>query len=320
MKQTLKLLKKSKNIALVSHASPDPDTIGSTLALYESLTLLGKSLCLFCDAEKNENFAFLDNYEKYNALDVSKLKDFDLVVAVDVASESMLGEFAEAFLSCENTLRIDHHSSGSNYAKHNLMIPYSACAVLIYEIIKNLKIKLNKTIATDLYFGICGDTGIFKNNNTDSITFNVCAELFDAGAEFRKIYTEFFEKKTVPYIKLTSNALLNASLDDELKFAIISVSAEDYEKFGASANENIGNLPHSYLNCGYKIAVILKEKEDGVHCSFRSKFEYDCSKIAETFGGGGHKNASGCKIDAPLKEAKLQVENAVKKYLLGEEI
>ncbi len=315
MKTTIKLLKSAKNIALVSHANPDPDTIGSTIALYDILSQMGKKVELFCDTDKNDNYAFLTAYNSYKFGVIDSFKAFDLVVAVDVASESMLGGLAQPFLAHENTLRIDHHASGIDYAKHNLMIPYSACAVLIFNLSKKLKVKISKDTATALYFAICGDTGIFKNNNTDSVTFRVCAELFEAGAEFRKVYSEFFEKKTVPYIKLTSNTLLNASLNNEFGYAILSVSDDDYQKFNASKDENIGNLPHSYLNCGYKIAVILKEKEDGIHCSLRSKFEYDCSKIAETFGGGGHKNASGCKIEASLDEAKLKIENAIKQYL-----
>ena len=315
MKKYLKILKKAQRIALFSHTNPDPDTIGSTLALSSVLKALGKHVDLFCDAEKNENYSFLTGYDEYNTAQDVNFSVYDLLVAVDVANETMLGKFADLFKGNENTLRIDHHLSGDNYAKNNLMIPYSACAILIFEIAKNLKIKINSDMATKLYFAICGDTGIFRNNNTDSVTFETCAELFKAGAEYRKVYSEFFDKKTVPYVKLTSSTLLNADINEEHKFVIMTVTAKDYEKYNANLNENIGNLPHQYLNCGYKIAVILKEKEDGIHCSFRSKFEYDCTKIAEIFGGGGHKNASGCKIEKDMSSAKKDVETEIIKYL-----
>ena len=319
MRQYLKLLKKAKNIALISHTNPDPDTIGSTLALSCVLKRLGKSVSLFCDAEYNENYSFLSAYKEYEFSGDADFSAYDLIVAVDVANDTMLGKFAEQFALHENTLRIDHHASGTDYAKNNLVIPYSACAILVFEIAKKLKVKIDKDMATMLYFAICGDTGIFRNNNTDSVTFEVCAELFKAGAEYRKVYSEFFDKKTVPFIKLTANTILNASINDELKFVIMTVTSDDYKKFDASTNENIGNIPHQYLNCGYNIAVVLKEKEDGIHCSFRSKFEYDCSKIAEAFGGGGHKNASGCKIEKDIKSAKKDVENEIIKYLSARE-
>ena len=95
----------------------------------------------------------------------------------------------------------------------------------------------------------------------------------------------------------------------------MSVSTDDYNKFGANENESIGNLPNVFLSCGYKIAVILKQKRDGIHCSFRSKFDFDVSKIAEKFGGGGHKNASGCLIIDSLTNAENLVEKEIKIYL-----
>lgn len=316
MKKIIKSIKKAKKIALFSHSNPDPDTIGSTLALYSALVQMGKEVDLFCDAEYNENYNFLEDYKLYN----SSLKDnmdYELYIAVDIASESMFTGFAEFFVSNENTIRLDHHISGSNYAKINYVKPESACAIVVYELLRKMRLKINSKIATCLYFAICGDTGIFRNNNTDSTTFKVCSKLLEYGAEIRKVYNEFFDKKTVPYIKLQSNILLNAKLNDKVKYAILRATAKDYETFGANENENVSNLPHMYLNAGYKVAVILKEREDGIHCSFRSKFEIDCSKIAEKFGGGGHKNAAGCLIEDSIEKAEKLVEKEIKNYLEG---
>ena len=313
MLNIIKLLKKSKNIAIFSHKGPDPDAIGSALALFKALKKMGKNVSLFCDDEMNGgNFGFLTGFEEYNKTDLS---GFDLYVSVDVASGELLGKFEEHFSKFDSTIKIDHHSAGTNFAKHNLVKTYSACAILIYEILKHLKVKIDKDIATCLYFGICGDTGIFKNNNTDSKTFLVCSELLDLGADFRLVYSEFFEKRTLSNLYLTSNAIMTAYVSDDQSFSVMTVSTDDYDKFGANENEHIGNLPHSFLNCGHKISAILKQKNDGIHCSFRSKFEYDVSKIAAKFGGGGHKNASGCMFIDSLQSAEKQVIEAIKNYL-----
>lgn len=314
MKKIIKSLKKAEKIALFSHSNPDPDTIGSTLAIYSALIKMGKDVDLFCDAEKNENYNFLEDYKLYNR-EIDENKKYDLYFAVDIASESMFTGFAEFFVGQENTIRLDHHISGSNYAKINYVKPESACAIVVYNLLNKMRVKIDSKIATCLYFAICGDTGIFRNNNTDSVTFKVCSELLEKGAEIRKVYNEFFDKKTVPYIKLTSNILLNAKLNDKNKYAILKVTAKDYEYFGASSNENVSNLPHSYLNAGYNVAVILKEREDGIHCSLRSKVEFDCSKIAEKFGGGGHKNAAGCLIEKDIDQAEKLIEKEIKDYL-----
>ena len=312
MRDIIKLIKHSKKIALFSHSNPDPDTIGSTLALYEALVSLKKDVSIFCDVENGENYAFLEYYDRYNTSD---LEGYDLFVSVDVPTNTMLGKFEEAFVNFSRTLRLDHHANGADFSKTKLVKAYSACAILIYEVIKKLKVKITSSMATALYFGICGDTGMFRNSNTDSKTFEVCAELLEAGAEVRRVYAEFFDKRNVPNVKLTSSTILNAKINDELKYVIMTVSKEDFEKFSVPQSENIGNLPNTYLNCGYKLAVILKEREDGIHCSFRSKFEYDCSVVAAKFGGGGHKNASGCAINETLDIATDMVEKEIQEFL-----
>ena len=312
MEQYLKVIKKAKRVAIFSHENPDPDTIGSSIALCRLLEGAGKHVELFCGSSVPENFGFLEYYVRYNT---SKLEDFDLYIAVDVAEEYMLGTYSEAFLKFTNTIKIDHHMSGTEYAKINKVFPYSACAVGIFEVAEKLKLKITSDVATELYFGICGDTGLFRYNNTDSKTFLTSAKLLDAGADFKFVYREFFDKKTVPYVKMTSKCLLNAKLNDEYKYVIMTASKDDYKKYGFPEESSIGNLPHSYLNCGYNIGVVLKERDDGIHCSFRSKFEYDVAKIAEKLGGGGHKNASGCLIKKDLKTATLEVEKEIKNYL-----
>ena len=312
MREIVKAIKKSKNIAIFSHKSPDPDAIGSALALKSALEKIGKKVGLFCDDEMTGNFGFLMGFEEYNT---KNLEGFDLFISVDVASSQLLGKFEEQFVNFANNIKIDHHASGSEFAKVELVNHESACAIVIFELIEALKIKIDSNIATDIYFGICGDTGIFRNNNTDSKTFLVCSELLKLGAEYRKVYSEFFDKRTIENLFLTSNAILNAIINDDEKYAIMSVSTEDYEKFGANESESIGNLPNVFLNCGYKIAAILKQKTDGIHVSFRSKFDFDVSKIAEKFGGGGHKNASGCSIIDSIQNAENMVEKEIKNYL-----
>lgn len=312
MNNLVKLIKKSKNIAIFSHKSPDPDAIGSAMALKFALIKLGKTVSLFCDDDGLEPYKFLAGVDDYNA---NELSGFDLYISVDVASSALLGKYEEVFVNFAETAKIDHHSSGEKYAKCEVVKYESACAVVVFELIKALKVKVNDYIATCLYFGICGDTGIFRNNNIDSKTFLVSSELINCGADYRLVYNEFFDKRTLENLYLTSNAILNAIVDNDQKFAIMSVSTYDYNRFGASENESIGNLPNMFLSCGYKIAVILKQKHDGIHCSFRSKFEYDVSKIAEKFGGGGHKNASGCLIIDSLTNAENLVEREIKNYL-----
>lgn len=312
MRNIINLLKKSKNIAIFSHKSPDPDAVGSAIALKLALEKIGKHVSLFCEDNLNGNYLFLEGVEKYNK---DELVGHDLYLSIDVASPQLLGCLEEVFASFENTAKIDHHSSGTVFAKQELVQIESACAIVIFDLINAMKIKLDDKIATCLYFAICGDTGIFRNNNINSKVFAVCSTLMDLGADYGKVYSEFFDKRTLPNLLITSNAILNANIDEENKISVMSVSKKDYEKFNADPAEHIGNLPNAFLNCGFKISAILKQKDEEIRCSFRSKSEYEVSKIAEVFGGGGHKNASGCSFKCSLKDAEKQVETAIKNYL-----
>lgn len=311
MRKVIKQLKKAQTIALFSHSSPDPDTIGSTIALFLALKQMGKNVSLFCSGELPTNFAFIEEYSLYN----KSFETYDLLVSVDTARSSMLGDFEERFLSHPNTARVDHHTGGEDYAKVNLVKHHSACAVLIFNLLKKAKAKITPKIATLLYFALAGDTGLFRNSGADAESFLIASKLIDFGADKNMIMKEYFDKKTVPFVQLTSSCLLNADINKKLGFVIMTASLDDYKKFGATVNENVGNLPNTYLACGFKIAVILKEKEDGISCSFRSAPDIDVSKIAEVFGGGGHKNAAGCLIEKTMAKAKADVKKAIKEYL-----
>lgn len=311
MQKFLSQISESKSVAIFSHKNPDPDAIGSALALCKLLEAAGKRVGLFCSGEMSGDYRFLAGFEKYNTTNPN---DYELFLAVDVASSSMLGDNAELFLAHDKTIRIDHHSSGENFAKINVCEFKSACAILIFDIAQKLSLKITPEVATLLYFAICGDTGIFKNTNTDSETFEVCAKLLKLGADAQRVYGEFFDKKTIAFVKLTSMCLLGAEFDEKGNFAIMSATEKDFEAAGAESTESISNLPHTYLSCGLKMVVILKEQGDEVRCSLRSKADFDCTKVAEVFGGGGHKNASGCTIHAPLREAKVLMKNALENY------
>ena len=312
MKKYLKILKQANSVALFSHENPDADAIGSTIALRRILMAMGKQVDMFCESEIPSSYHFLEETKTYNR----KFRDYDLLVSVDTANENMLGKYRDTFLSFPNTLKVDHHATGSSYAKRNHVREYSACAIVVYEIAESLKIKIDEETATALYFGICGDTGIFRNSSTNSQVFEVAAKLLEAGANIRRVYNNFFDKKSVPVVKMTSDSLLNASVNDKFGYAVLYAPKENYEKYGVNPEVDVlGNTPNTYLSCGYKIAVILKEKHDGIHCSLRSKPEYDVSKIAEVFGGGGHRNASGCLIQKSISEAEVDMRNAIENYL-----
>lgn len=311
MQKIISAIKKAKNIAIFSHIGPDPDAIGSALALRRGLLKQGKCVDVFCSDKIPNDFYLFEDAKLYNTGN----SDYDLLISLDVSSPERLGTFEERFLSHPNTIKIDHHKTVDDFAKINYVVPCSASAVLVYELCKRLKIKIDSEIATLLYFAICGDTCTFTNNGTDSKALIYAGELLSLGADIVKVNSEFFQKKTLSEVKMKSYLLLNAEISPA-GYVVMEAPKKLYEKFGHDPeNDNLGNLPNTYLSCGFKIAAILKEKEDGVHVSLRSQPDYDVSVIAEKFGGGGHKNASGYLTEDSILKTREKLCLEIEKYI-----
>ncbi len=317
MEKMLKTLKEAKRVALFCHVSPDPDTIGSTLALKRVLKSIGIEAFAFCPEPLAKDYGFLADFEQFDAEPDDK---FDLVVGVDVASRYRLGKYEELFKNHNNTLKIDHHEISEDYAKVNFVEICAATAMIVVKIAENLKAKIDEKSASLLYFALCGDTGIFKYNNTTSSVFLTAAKLLELGADKTKIYADFFDKRHENEVKMSAFVLLDADLYEDIGYALLRASYKTYKKFGTTPEEcDLSNLPHTYLCCGYKIGAILKEKLDGIHVSLRSAEDYNVAKIGEVFGGGGHKNAAGFVLKTSMKKAEKLVKAEIERYLKEKE-
>lgn len=311
MEKYLQELLQAKNIALFTHTRPDPDAVGSTLAMRQILQSLNKNVDIFCGGEVEESYNLLEDIVFFNK---KSCKSYDLFVSLDMATPNMLGEHKDWFLSQTNTMKLDHHIAGSDFAKVNVSKNYSAMAIFVYQIATRLKVKVNKSVASRLFFGIAGDTGNFRYSNADALTFKVASKLIECGADNLFLQKQFFDKTTLAHIALSSLALLSAELDKGKNYAILTASKQDFELSHASEMESISNLPNYYLNAGVKVAVILKELSDGVHCSFRSNEGFDCSAVASKYGGGGHKCAAGCTASGDVEQIKAELIKIFDEY------
>ena len=158
-KDTVKFLKKNDNYIILTHASPDGDTLGAGYALYYGLKQLGKSVEVICPDVIPQEYSFFlcetDHVVRENAT----------FIAVDIADKRLLGSLEDEFGDLID-LNIDHHVSNTQYAKAlYLDKDASATCEIIYEILLSLRVKLNDTIAQALYTGISTDTGCFKYSN-----------------------------------------------------------------------------------------------------------------------------------------------------------
>ncbi len=293
------ILREKDNILILTHAHPDGDTLGCGFALCRALLELGKKARVICADEIQKKYAYL-----MQDLDMPSF-DEDYVVAVDVATENLLGSLQDVY-GGKIDMCIDHHGSNTDYAKYLLLNADAAAACeIIFKVIKALGVDIDKSIANCLYTGLTTDTGCFRYSSATSNTYRAAAELIDLGADNGKINRIMFETKTKTYAALERMAIEGMQFFCNERICVITVTQDMYKKTGSNEQETEAIAPLTRQTEGVEIGLTIREKPDGTcKCSIRTYESVDASALAACFGGGGHKQASACKFDCGVEEAK----------------
>ena len=301
-----KLLKKQDNYIILTHSSPDGDTLGAAFALYYGLKAKGKSAQVLCPDEIPQKYSY------FTAKTDSVSKDTATVIAVDVADEKLLTSLKEEFED-KVYLCIDHHISNTGYAE-NLLLDATASAVceIIYELLLQMKVKINDVIAKALYTGIATDTGCFKYANVTAKTHIITAKLFDFNINAADINRLMFDTKSKSLLELEKMVLETAEYHFSDKCILLCVTEKMQKKTGCSGTDLEGIAIISRSVEGVLAGITLKQTdEEEFKVSLRTFDPLDASAICKTLGGGGHKNAAGVTLKGTLKEVKKTILDAV---------
>ena len=310
LRQTARFLKKHNNYIILTHASPDGDTLGSAYALYYALNEIGKVAEVICPdiiPSKYNYFARkTDHIDKTQAT----------VIAVDVADKSLLGALEEEF-GHKVDLCIDHHISNSRYAKNlYLDADAAACAECIFDLISTMKVNINDITAKAIYTGLATDTGCFKYSTVTQKTLHICASLYEHNIGAADINRLMFDTKSKKLIQLEAMVLNSAEFHFDDKCILLAVTAEMQAETGCSGTELEGIAVISRSVEGVCAGVTLKQTgEDKFKVSLRTYPPLDASAICKALGGGGHKGAAGATVTGSLSEVKEKVLAAVKESL-----
>ena len=310
LKETIKFLKKNDNYIILTHASPDGDTLGAGYALYYGLKQLGKQVEVVCPDVIPQDYAFFlcetDHINREGAT----------LVAVDIADKRLLGALQEEFGESID-LNIDHHISNTRYAKAlYLDSDASATCEIMYEVLSGLKVKLNDTIAKALYTGISTDTGCFKYSCVTAKTHKLVAALYDNNIEADVINKVMFDTKSKDLLTLERMVLDTAEYHFDDKCMIVTVTADMLKKTGCKGTqlEGITNISRSVD--GVLAGVTIKQTDDDTYkISVRTYAPLNASQICVSLGGGGHKNAAAVILKGSLQEVKDKVLCAIKQQM-----
>ena len=308
--KVIALLGESKNISIYSHINTDCDAIGASLALREVLLSMGKCVDVFVNSDFPSNFSFFGDLSFIN--DKTCTEKYDLVICVDCATEGRLGKFKYTYRKgVKNTLCIDHHTlSNERYCRTNYIKEASSTCEILFDIFSQMNVFITEKIAKYLLAGILTDTGKLTHSATTK-TFNIVSKLLKFGKiRIEDITLPLFNSMTINVFNLIKKAYEKIEFYADKKLAIIMFSQEDYKETKTKLDD-IDAIPDIPLQIeDVKFCIVASEDDQGYfRVSFRSKGELSARAVAETFGGGGHLNASGCKIFGSFDEIKDKLLN-----------
>lgn len=316
------IIDEADRFTISSHVRPDADAIGSELGLAFLLESLGKTVQIANPSATPRHLAFLDPDGR-----VRKLKDgispaeageVDVHVVVDTSAWQQLPEVDQVLRKTSaKKVVIDHHVSGDDLGALVLKdTSASATGVLIAELAEYLEIRPIGPAADAVFCAIATDTGWFRFSSTDSRTLRCAARLIDGGAEPNLLYRELYERSSPARLQLHARVLGRIAFAAEGRLGHTYVLVKDYGETGAHPTDTEDLVNDSLRVDGVECAFILVEQRTGqVKGSFRSRGRVNVARVAEQFGGGGHKQAAGATLKGPLKDAQAAVLAAMQSAL-----
>lgn len=302
-----KWLKAQDNILLLTHVRPDGDTLGSAAALCSALRRSGKKAALYNNPDITEK------YYKYVSAYIGDNFAYDCAVAVDVAEKHMLCSGFEGGVQ----LCIDHHPSNSHYADDLLLNAGKAsCGEIVLEVIKALCGDVSADEASLLYMAVSTDCGCFRYANVTAETFAAASELLGYGAQVQKLNFDLFRQVSKARIVLEGLICSGLKFYADGKVVAATVTEKMMQEAGATENDcdDIAGIPGRVEGC--VLSLVIRELAPGrCKVSARSQPSFDCSALCARFGGGGHKMASGCTVDASPDETREMLVSAALEVL-----
>jgi bifunctional oligoribonuclease and PAP phosphatase NrnA len=304
---------------LTSHIRPDCDALGSELALAQILEAVGKEAVIVNGHATPPNLAFLDPEHRIRTLgtdvQAASLGDYDVLIVLDTSAWVQLGPMADVVRAWPRTkLVVDHHVSADDLGTEPFKDPAAeATGRLILEAAHVLGVEITPKIATALFAAIATDTGWFRFASTTSNTYRHAATLIDAGAAPSIIYNELYERDGLGRVRLRGLILSRTASELEGRLAYTHVLKEDFGHVGALSSDTEDVINIVLTIAGTQFAVIFVELlTGGFKISFRSRCELDCSRIAELFGGGGHRAAAGATVAGAYPEVQERVLSVIR--------
>ncbi|HPJ66413.1 MAG TPA: bifunctional oligoribonuclease/PAP phosphatase NrnA [Desulfobacteraceae bacterium] len=306
------VLQKGNTFLIMTHRDPDPDGIGSMLALGKALNNDGKEAFLVTEEPLFPPISRLNGAERI-IQDIESDRYFDCVIVMDSGEVERVGGPRSYLEGDLPVINIDHHESNKLFGEINLVdSSSSSTAELVFYVIKAAGLNINSDAAEDIFAGIQADTGSFKYNNATASSLRIAADMIELGANPWQISRTMMQECSVSQLKLLQSALgsLEFYHNGEIGLMTLSLDMMNFERNRVLESNRFIDYPRFVQ--GVEIAVLIRQTgENDYKFSLRSNDRVNVARLSARFGGGGHIRAAGfechgslaCLKDSFLKEA-----------------
>jgi bifunctional oligoribonuclease and PAP phosphatase NrnA len=312
-------------IVITTHPNPDGDAMGSSLALALVLKKMGKQATVVVPNAFDLYLSWLEGTP--DVVDASTkpadaaamIAGADLIFCLDYNALRRVGELEPMITNSPGEkVLIDHHLDPQDFAQYNFHVAgLSSTAEMVYRLLLQMGAvhHIDKGIAANIYVGLMTDTGSFRFSTTTPEVHLIAAELLKAGIDVghihNLIYDNFGEKRLrfLGYMLYKKLKVL-----PEYHTAYMAISRGDGARFDLQAGDTEGLVNYALSLKGVHFGVLLKASDKGTKLSFRSIGKFSCNEFAAHFGGGGHHNASGGRVDLNLEATEAKFLEVLKDY------
>jgi bifunctional oligoribonuclease and PAP phosphatase NrnA len=302
-------IRRRRRFVIASHVRPDGDAIGSQLAMAYALRALGKEARIV--NRDPPPLPFL-SFPGVADIEIAQRIE-DTGDAVIVMESGDLSRTGVAGLDAGFVINIDHHVGNTMYGAVNWFdVSAAACGEMVFDLVRELRVPLTYEIAVHVYIAILTDTGSFHYSNISPRTFDTCRQCVEAGVNPQAVARAVFDSNSLGRLKLFGAVLSGMQLDAAGQIAALTVDEQLLADCGATYDDTDGliNLPLTVK--GIQAVIFFKKiGPDDWRISLRSKGNIDVNAVAKQFGGGGHKNASGCSATGSLDSLRALFQKKV---------
>lgn len=308
-KELLSAIRSAKRVLIAAHARPDPDAMGSSLALAWALSFIGIDALIFNESGMNERLRFLT----LPCPVISRIEDLPsppgLICCLDCGDKARLGSAIQPLLESVPSVNIDHHLGNTLFGTQaNWVDPaMSSAGEMTALLAKALRAPLNGALAEALYVAMCADTGNFSYGNTTSNALRLVADMASEGLNIARIRDAMENNWSKERFLLWGQLMQNALILEEGKLAASLITLETLQKCHAGREDADGFAEHLRRIKGVRVALTLREEEQAgkvqTKASLRSFGADNVRNVAVQFGGGGHRNAAGATLPMNAQKA-----------------